>query len=238
MRVGLCLTSNDTSALARAHPDDAQKLRRLVVPLAPDWRWEPVDMQAGVFPDDVRDFDAYVILGSPASVHDDLPWMRRLLDFVRQAHAADIPMVGLCLGHQAIALALGGAVTKSASGLVMGTRETVFTPEPWMEPAAERLTLYAAHKEEVSRLPDGARTIGTARDCAHASFAIGERIMTTQYHPEMTRAFMEGLVDMAEGEIDAGAEAARAEIAAGAEGETFARWIVSFLRRQAPLPAR
>ena len=230
VRIGVCLTSNDTSALARAHPDDAAKLRDLVVPLAPGWTWETVDMQAGVFPDAVGDFDAYVVMGSPASVHDDLPWMRRMLDVLREAANADVPLVGLCLGHQAIALALGGAVTTSAAGLVMGTRQTLFTPEPWMVPARDRLTLYAAHKEEVSRLPQGARTIGRAHDCAHAAFAVGRRVMTTQYHPEMTRPFMEGLVDMAAGEIDAAA--ARAGIAAGAEGETFARWIVAFLEMQ------
>ena len=229
-RIGVCLTSNDTSALARAHPDDAAKLRDLVVPLAPDWDWATVDMQAGEFPDAVGDFDAYVVMGSPASVHDDLPWMHRLLGFVREAASADIPLVGLCLGHQAIALALGGTVSKSKAGLVMGTRETHFERQDWMEPPRERLTLYAAHKEEVSCLPSDARTIGSATDCEHAAFAIGERIMTTQYHPEMTRAFMDGLVDLAADEIDAAA--ARREIANGAEGATFAGWIVEFLRRQ------
>lgn len=228
MRVAVCLTSNDTSALARAHPDDAEKLRARVVPLAPDWTWETLDLTANVFPANPGDYDAYVVMGSPASVHDDFPWMKRLMDLMREVVGRRIPLVGLCLGHQAIALALGGAVTMRDT-LVLGTRETAFDAQDWMLPPRERLTLYAAHKEEVSRLPEGARTIGRAPDCEHAAFVIGGRVMTTQYHPEMTPAFMNGLVEMAGDAVDA--DAARRELAAGAEGAVFCEWIVRFLRQ-------
>ena len=45
-----------------------------------------------------------MITGSPASVHDDRPWIGHLLQQLREQHARRMPMLGLCFGHQALAM--------------------------------------------------------------------------------------------------------------------------------------
>ena len=57
-------------------------------------------------PASVDAHDAYIITGSKHGVYDDLPWIAPLMEFIRAAHNADIPLVGVCFG-QIVAHALG-----------------------------------------------------------------------------------------------------------------------------------
>ncbi len=95
-------------------------------------------------------------------------------------------MFGACFGHQAIAKALGGTVARNPGGWVFGLTETR------MEGA--KLRLYAAHLEQVTGLPPGADPLGGNDDCPVGAFRIGQTVLTTQYHPEMTPDFAAALV--------------------------------------------
>lgn len=75
---------------------------------------ERFDVPAGELPAQ-GEHDAFLITGSPAGVYDPLPWIPRLLDFIRSAQGSK--MVGVCFGHQAMAEALGGHVEKSEKGM-------------------------------------------------------------------------------------------------------------------------
>ncbi len=229
-RIAILLTSNDTSDFAKRHPDDGEKFRRLLQPLRPDWEFVTVPVKDGVFPDDPGAFDGYVVAGSPASVNDPLPWIRGLLDFIRELDKRRIPTVGACFGHQAIAVALGGDVGKNPGGWSLGVEEASFsTHKPWMEPPHGTLKLYSAHKEQVTRLPDGAEVIGGQDFCPVGAMAIGEHIFTTEYHPEMTGDFMTELVDEMGPAIDAETrDRALAQLNQAAQGSEFAKWMIAF----------
>ncbi|MEM8750324.1 MAG: gamma-glutamyl-gamma-aminobutyrate hydrolase family protein [Pseudomonadota bacterium] len=232
MRIAILLTSNDTSDFARRFPDDGQKFIALMKPFRPDWDYTVFPVIDDVFPEHADDFDGYVITGSPASVHDPFPWVARLLAFIREIIAQDVPLIGACYGHQAIALALGGEVGTNPQGWVVGTAETEFEPQDWMEPPHHCLTLHAAHKEQVSRLPEGAKTIGITPGCPFAAFTIGTRVMTTQYHPEMSAQFMnELIVEMGNALTLDQAKLAHAQIATGEQGAVYGEWMVRFLER-------
>ena len=77
------------------------------------WTLFPID--AGVSPPLTPDgFSGLCFMGGPMSVNDDLPWIPRTLDLIRQADARGIPVVGHCLGGQLMAKALGGSVGRNA----------------------------------------------------------------------------------------------------------------------------
>jgi len=235
MRIAVLLTSNDRSDFARRFVDDGEKFAELLRPVRPDWDYVVYPVIDGEFPAGDANYDGYIITGSPASVHDRHIWVGQLMDFIRDVAGRRIPMIGVCFGHQAIALALGGIVADNPQGWVVGTAHTRFVPQTWMGEDPADLTLYAAHKEQVLRLPDGAHGIGTAPGCAQAAFVIGDHIMTTEYHPEMPQRFMRELVDeMGTALSPDQAEQARQQIARGAQGSVYARWMVAFLEQQRP----
>ena len=68
----------------------------------------------GEFPASPDDADGWIVTGSKHGVYEDLAWIRRLEDFIRQTHAAQVPMVGICFGHQVMAKALGGTSKKKS----------------------------------------------------------------------------------------------------------------------------
>ncbi len=64
-------------------------------------------------PSSIAGFSALVFMGGPMSVNDDLPWIPPVLESIRRAVAADLPVLGHCLGGQLISKALGGGVTRN-----------------------------------------------------------------------------------------------------------------------------
>jgi GMP synthase-like glutamine amidotransferase len=73
------------------------------------------DVQAGEPPADPAECPAYVIIGFPAGVHDDLPWIPPLLDFRRKVRGK-AKLVDIGFGHQAMAKAFGGEVAPGLGG--------------------------------------------------------------------------------------------------------------------------
>ena len=231
MHIGILITNTDESGFAHRHPRDPEKFRALLQPLRPGWTFSAVWVKDGVFPAGVHDFDGYVITGSPASANGAEPWIARLLAFIGELDAARVPTVGVCLGHQVIALALGGTVGHNRGGWGFGLATTTFARrESWMVPAQGALELYAAHCEQVTRPPKGAVLLGGSDFCPIASYRVGTHFFTTQYHPEMTEGFMAALIEEHAGDVGQDvAERAREQVRRPADGRVFGEWAVRFL---------
>lgn len=194
MHLAILMTNTDESPFAQQHPRDGEKFTTLLRAVRPDWQTTVFSVKDGEFPSDISVFDGTLITGSPASVHDDAPWVAPLLGLIRAITARRQPLFGACFGHQAIALALGGTVGPNPGGWVFGLTQTTVTDRHlWMQDLPDRLHLYAAHQEQVTTLPVGARILTTNPACMVGSFAIGAHVYTTQYHPEMTPHFMSAL---------------------------------------------
>lgn len=229
--IAVLLTNNDPSDFAKRYVNDGDKVVNILRPLRPDWMYQVLAAKDGVLPASVYDFDAYVITGSPASVNDDsLPWLPGLFSFIQAAHAARRAMVGLCFGHQAIAKALGGQVAQSRNGWGLGAAVTHWhSPAPWMTPGRASTRLLAAHNEQVTLLPPGARCLGSSALCPVGAMQLGEHIFTTQFHPEMTRPFMDELLAFLQDKLDATTLAhARASLPDPIDADLFAIWMVRF----------
>jgi len=140
----------------------------------------------GVLPR-VTDADATLVPGGLASANDDAPWIDALLAHLRAVHAAGQPLVGICFGHQVVARALGGQVTRRPpagpdDGFVLGVR-----PVNWLAgPLAGRTTrVYMSHHDEVTALPPGATHLATNGHACVQAYALG-RTLGIQGHPELT----------------------------------------------------
>ncbi len=231
MRIAILMSNTDESDFADQHPRDGEKWRALLAPLCPDCDFTVYAVKDGHFPTDIRGYDAAVITGSPASVHDLDPWLDRLFALIRDAVTHKVPLFGACFGHQAIALALGGKVTDNPDGWVFGTTETQVLPgAKWFQPG--RLQQYAAHSEQVTELPADAVVNMRNADCPIGGFAIGNHVLTTQYHPEMTADFIAALIEfLANDKPQDVIEKARASLSHKVDNGPVARAIMAFLRQ-------
>ena len=239
MRVDVLLMNTDRSAFAQRHPDDAQKVITALQAIRPDWAYRAWAARDGELPPDALAAEAWVLTGSVASVTQPEPWMERTADALRQRHAAGRTLVGLCFGHQLIAQALGGTVGRSAGGFRLGVAETALAAqEPWMDPPLPRLSLFAAHEDQVQQPPPGARVLGGNVFCPVSAYAIGQHVLCTQYHPELTRAFMRDLLTSFGHKFGAPVVAqAAGEIEQPVHADTFMRWAAQFIERSLQAPA-
>ena len=134
-----------------------------------------VDM---VFPDSVTACDGWILTGSKYGTYEDQPFIAPLEDFIRKAYAADVPLVGICFGHQIIAQALGGKVEKFKDGWAVGR-----TTYDWQ---GEDVALNAWHQDQVVTRPADAQVVASNGFCENAALVYGKRAFTVQAHPEYT----------------------------------------------------
>jgi GMP synthase-like glutamine amidotransferase len=145
---------------------------------------------------------AVVALGSDRSVHASTdPWIADQVGFLRGAHAAGVPVLGICFGGQALAAALGATVSRAAE-----------TEIGWID--VEGDDGYGGRwftwHEDVFDLPPGATELARAGSGLQA-FAMGPSV-GLQFHPEVTPAIVEDWLDGSPGSV-ADPDAMRAETA-------------------------
>jgi GMP synthase (glutamine-hydrolysing) len=142
-----------------------------------------VDME---FPAEAGAADGWLITGSRHGAYEDLPWIALLEQLIRDVHARNAPLVGICFGHQIIAQALGGKVEKFAGGWAIGRIEYQMNGAP--------IALHAWHQDQVTELPPGATVLAGNAFCENAIVSYGDTIWTIQPHPEYEQDFIDGLI--------------------------------------------
>jgi GMP synthase-like glutamine amidotransferase len=176
--------------------------------------------------------EAILITGSPAGVYDKLDWIAPLEEFVRRAYAGQIPMVGVCFGHQLMAQALGGIVRKSEKGWGIGRHVYDVAPDNGVVDG-ERIAIAASHQDQVIEPPSGARTILSSTFTAHAGLLYGNgAALSVQPHPEFDTGFAHLCCEIREGLApDAVVAQAKASLAEPVDNARLGGAITRFLSR-------
>ena len=136
-------------------------------------------------PADAWRYDGVLISGSQTSVYDDRDWIHEATTWARRAHAADVPMLGVCWGHQFLAQALGGRVV-DVGDHELGYRTVRRVGDSrLLDGLPASFTAFETHHDRVAELPPGARP--TARnDFSVQAFRLGAT-HGVQFHPEYDR---------------------------------------------------
>jgi GMP synthase (glutamine-hydrolysing) len=139
-----------------------------------------------------------VISGSLSNVTLHEPWMEEEAAWVREAVNAEVPLLGICFGHQMLAWALGGEVADNPHGPEMGTVAIHLTKRAQEDflfmGMPSPLAVPSAHGQSVVRLPQNAVLLaGNEHDGSHA-FRIGECAWGLQFHPEYDAAVTRMLI--------------------------------------------
>lgn len=186
----------------------------------------------GDLPSSPDEVDGWIISGARASVLDAAGWLDDTADFVGRVLAAERPVVGVCFGHQLLAQVAGGRVDRAVGGWGVGVQSyDVVERRPWMQPAVDRFRLIASHEDQVVDLPPDGRLLASAGYCPNAMFAIGERAIGVQAHPEFTVPATRVLIDAREELFGVQtAAAARASLdEPPPDAALIAQWIAGFL---------
>lgn len=150
------------------------------------WRLVAVDEGVAI-PESPAAFSGLVFMGGPMSVNDDLPWIPPVLTLIRSAVAADVPVLGHCLGGQLMAKSLGGVVSRNPVKEIGWGEVRVVDGAPgrdWLGPSLRTFVSFHWHGETFS-IPQGGEAILESDHCRNQAFALGKHL-GLQCHVEMT----------------------------------------------------
>lgn len=152
--------------------------------------WQLIRIDAGdAPPTTLADYSGLCFMGGPMSVNDDLPWLASVFELIRGAVAANVPVIGHCLGGQLICKALGGTVTQNRVKELGWGEVTTTGPAAgdWLGDI-EKFEAFHWHGETFS-IPAGATRILKSADCENQAFVMGPHL-GLQCHVEMTAAMI------------------------------------------------
>lgn len=150
------------------------------------WRYRVFRLDQGEsLPATIRDYAGLCLLGGPMSVNDDLPYQAPQLALIQEAMAADLPVIGHCLGGQLMSKALGGQVGP-APVTEIGWSRLELCDDAGMRWFAgrDRFDAFQWHNESFS-IPSDGRWIVRGQHCANQAFIVGNKHLAMQFHIEV-----------------------------------------------------
>jgi GMP synthase-like glutamine amidotransferase len=143
-------------------------------------------------PDSVAEMGGLVVMGGPMSVHDDLAWLEEERALLRAAVGAGLPVLGVCLGAEQLAAALGADVTPGPApecGVGEVHLTTAAIDDPVFGPAPTPLPCVHWHGDTFS-LPAGSVRLARNDAYENQAFRVGERAYGLQFHVEVTASLV------------------------------------------------
>jgi GMP synthase (glutamine-hydrolysing) len=156
----------------------------------PEGELEVVRVYAGAPIPASFDYDGVVVTGSWSMVTDREPWSEACGEYLREAVRAELPVLGVCYGHQLLAHALGGLVGYNPHGRNAGSTEVELTDaaasDALLGGFQSPLVVQVSHSQSVLQLPAEAVLLGRCPRDPHAAFRIGANAWGVQFHPEFS----------------------------------------------------
>lgn len=155
-------------------------------------------------PHNLNEIDLLIVMGGPMSVHDEAqyPWLVEEKEAITAAVEAKKKILGICLGAQLIAVALGANVEQNREkeiGWFPIYKSSKFS-DKWSRVLPDRILAFHWHGETFT-IPEGAERIYSSEACQNQGFIFGENVVALQFHLETTEALAESLIEQCGDEL-------------------------------------
>jgi len=135
-----------------------------------------------------------IITGAHCMVTDNLPWSLAVETWIQTLVKAEIPLLGICYGHQLLGRAMGGQVGYHPQGKEVGTFDIRLRPEcredPLFSGLPAQFPVHTTHSQSVLALPPGAVLLAENDFEPHHAFRLGTCAWGVQFHPEYDSRIM------------------------------------------------
>ena len=154
--------------------------------------WDVVELDRGDSIPDLTSYDLMLVMGGPQDVWQEAehPWLVEEKAAIRQfVLEMQRPFLGVCLGHQLLAVALGGWVSMAETpevGVMKVGLTSAGRTDPLFRGMRSPMTVLQWHGAQVSALPEGATVLAGSAYCAVQAFRYGTCAYGLQYHVEIT----------------------------------------------------
>jgi GMP synthase-like glutamine amidotransferase len=188
----------------------------------------------GEYPESFEPFDAVLLTGSKADAFSQESWVLALKSKVLELLKTKKKLIGICFGHQLIALCLGAKVGRAPQGWGAGRMQYQWlAPDLPQAQGREQVALLASHQDQVFDLPSGAKLLATSEFCPVAAFAVDDHVFCVQPHPEFVEDYSAFLLDKRRAMFgEEKYQAYTQSLAEGHDGQALARMMVAFINGQ------
>jgi GMP synthase (glutamine-hydrolysing) len=157
-----------------------------------------VDVAAGESLPPPQDVAGAMITGSAAMVTERAAWSERTAGWIRNAMDVELPLFGVCYGHQLMAHALGGGVDYLSGGREIGTQPIELLHDAASDPMANTLPAsfraHTTHEQSVLEPPRGSIVLARSARDPHQLLRHGPHAISTQFHPEFNAEVMRAYI--------------------------------------------
>ena len=165
--------------------------------------WDVVELDEGeAIPANLAGYDVLVVMGGPMDVweEDEHPWLKAEKEAIRDwVVAQEKPFLGICLGHQLLAEAIGGTVGRMAIpevGINCMSRTATAQGDAIMRRLPAEFDGFQWHGAEVKTLPPGTEILATNEYSPVQAFRRGTNAYGFQYHVELTETTVADWADV------------------------------------------
>jgi GMP synthase-like glutamine amidotransferase len=185
----------------------------------------------GSYPADGQAYDAYLVTGSKADSFGTDVWIMQLREYLLARYENGDRLIGICFGHQLLALLLGGKTERAAQGWGIGVNRYQLLEQPeWMSPQLDNLDLLVFHQDQVVELPENATLLASSAFCPNAAYRIGDQVLCFQAHPEFVDDYELALLALRREFLGEALHAAALEsMAMQQQGVIVAEWMLRFI---------